>query len=154
MICPCECSPHLIVCSQNSTNPDVVEKNCKLEKRTVTLRYSESYSNSSVVEEFYEILVFQSRPRAVVKTSKSGKVVLDKWKNWKDSQAWISITDYPGGGLPFQTIGDSWIKLLNEINRETDGNWASKRKKRPFSSFMFLECSLKILWELNSSSVS
>ena len=147
LICPCECSPHLIVYSQNSTNPDVVEKNCKLEKRTVTLRYSDSYSNSSVVEEFYEMLVFQSRPRAVVKTSRSGKVVLDKWKNWKDSQAWISITDYPGGGLPFQTFGNSrrkiWIKPLKEINRETGGNWASKRKKRPFSSLCFWSAPLR-----------
>ena len=90
----------------------MVENNCKLEKRTVTLQYSDSYSNSSnVIEEFYEILVFLSRPRAVVKTSRSGKVILDKWKNWKDSQAWISIADYPGRGLLYQKVGDARRKI-------------------------------------------
>jgi len=107
--------PNYILCAddgklviKNSSRADVVEDNCKLEKRKVTLQYSD---NSNVIEEFYEILVFQSRSRAVVKTSRSGKVSLDKWKNWKDSQAWISITDSPGRGIPYQKVGDARRKI-------------------------------------------
>ena len=85
----------------------MVENNCKLETRRVTLQYSDSYRNSKVTEE-YEILVFQSRPRAVVKTDRSGKVFFDKWRNWKDSQAWITIKDSSlGRDLPRETLGDA-----------------------------------------------
>ena len=86
----------------------MVENNCKLETRRVILQYSNSYSNSKVTREEYKILVFQSRPRAVVKTDRSGKVFLDKWRNWKDSQAWITIKDSsPKRDLPRETLGDA-----------------------------------------------
>ena len=90
----------------------LVANNCKLEKRRVTLQYSDSYSNPKEIrEEQYEILVFQSRPRALVKTDRSGKVFLDKWKNWKDSQAWINITYSPGRDLLHETLGDAGRKI-------------------------------------------
>lgn len=68
------------------------DNNSKLEKRTITLKYRDSEKNLNVTED-YEILAFQSSPRMVVKGSKSGNVFLGKWRNWKDSQAWIKI-DY------------------------------------------------------------
>lgn len=111
-------NPNYILCVdegelvvKNSSRADVVKNNCKLEKRRVSLQYSDSYTNSKVTEE-YEILVFQSRPRAVVKTDRSGKVFFDKWKNWKDSQAWITITDSPPRReLPRETLGDARRKI-------------------------------------------
>ena len=89
----------------------MVADNCKLEKRRVTLQYSDSYSNPVVIREEYAILVFQSRPRVLVKTDRSGKVFLDKWKNWKDSQAWINITYSTGRELPHETLGDAGRKI-------------------------------------------
>ncbi|XP_078377314.1 uncharacterized protein LOC144660526 isoform X2 [Oculina patagonica] len=77
---------------KNSSMVDMDDNNCKLEKRTVTLKYSDSVNNLNVTER-YQILVFKSRPPAVIKGSKSGKVFLDKWKNWKDSQAWVKIKE-------------------------------------------------------------
>ena len=99
-----------IVYSQNSSRVDMVEKNCKLEMRRVTLQYSDSSDNSRVSEN-YEILVFQSKPRAVIKTSRSGRVFLDKGKNWKDSQAWFNITFSPREGLPYGKFGDARRKI-------------------------------------------
>ena len=89
----------------------MVANNCKLERRRVTLQYSDGYSNLKVMREEYAILVFQSRPRVLVKTDRSGKVFLDKWKNWKDSQAWINITYSLGRELPHETLGDAGRKI-------------------------------------------
>lgn len=88
----------------------MAKKNCKLETRRVTLQYSDSSDNSRASEN-YEILVFQSKPRAVIKTSRSGSVFLDKEKNWKDSQAWFKITIFPWGGLPHGKFGDARRKV-------------------------------------------
>ena len=88
----------------------MVENSCKLEKRRLTLQYSDSYNNFHVTER-YEILVFQSKPHAVIKTSRSGKVFLDKGKNWKDSEAWIDITISPRRGLPYENVGDTRRKI-------------------------------------------
>ena len=88
------------VYSQNSSRVDVVENNCTLEKRTVTLQYSDSYNNSSVIDEFNEILVFQSRPRTVVKTSRSGK------------SGRTGKTGKPGSALQITREDDYHIKTL------------------------------------------
>ena len=89
----------------------MVANNCKLEKRRVTLQYSDSYSNPKVIREEYAILVFQSRPRVLVKSDRSGKVFFDKWKNWKDSQAWINMTYSLGRDLLHETLGDAGRKI-------------------------------------------
>ena len=81
---------NLIIHSQNSSAVDTDDNNRKLEMRKITLQYSDS-KNELIVKENYYILMFQSRPRAVIKSSKSGNVFMDKWKNWEDSQAWVKI---------------------------------------------------------------
>lgn len=75
---------------QNSSTINPVDNKCKFEKRKITLHYHDNTINLNAKER-YEALMFQSIPRAVMKGSRSGKVFLDKWKNWKDCQAWVKI---------------------------------------------------------------
>ncbi|PFX20009.1 hypothetical protein AWC38_SpisGene15535 [Stylophora pistillata] len=63
----------------------------KFEKKKIVMTYHDSDRNSEVNME-YDALMSLSGPRAVIRGHhKSGKLFLDKKKNWKDCRAWVKI---------------------------------------------------------------
>ncbi|XP_058954770.1 uncharacterized protein [Pocillopora verrucosa] len=70
----------------------VTDNKLKFQKRNIAMTYFDSDRNSAVSME-YSALMSLSTPRAVIKSNRSGKVFLDKKKNWKDCRAWVKIND-------------------------------------------------------------
>ena len=70
----------------------VTDNKLKFQKRNIAMTYFDSERNSAVSME-YSALMSLSTPRAVIKSNRSGKVFLDKKKNWKDCRAWVKIND-------------------------------------------------------------
>jgi len=78
----------LVVKNISSVGP--AETEYKFQMSRVTLQYRDAALNRNVTE-YYYIIQTCSRLPAVLKSSKSGKVSLDKWKNWRDSRAWVKL---------------------------------------------------------------
>lgn len=79
--------------SQNSSSVNPVRNDHKFEKNQVTLNYRN-------VKHSYDIIRTRSRPPAILRSSKSGQVTFNKWKNWKDSQIWFKIQKIEPWSLP------------------------------------------------------
>ena len=62
----------------------------KFEKKKIVMKYFDSDLHSDVDMDYYALMSL-STPRAVIKSNRSGKVFLDKKKNWKDCRAWVKI---------------------------------------------------------------
>ncbi|CAH3017420.1 unnamed protein product [Porites evermanni] len=58
---------------------------------TVTLQYRDAQGNADVIEN-YKIVRTRSKPVRVLKSSKAGRVSLDKWKTWRDCSTWFKIS--------------------------------------------------------------
>lgn len=58
---------------------------------TVTLQYRDAQGNADVKEN-YKIVRTRSMPPRVLKSSKAGRVSLDKWKTWRDCSTWFKIS--------------------------------------------------------------
>lgn len=75
---------------KNISSVDPAETKYNFQMSRVTLQYRDAALNRNVTE-YYYIIQTRSRLPAVLKSSRSGKVSLDKWKNWKDSRAWFKL---------------------------------------------------------------
>lgn len=75
---------------KNISSVGPAETNYKFQMSRVTLQYRDAALNRNVTE-YYYIIQTRSRLPTVLKSSRSGKVSLDKWKDWKDSRAWFKL---------------------------------------------------------------
>lgn len=74
---------------KNLSNIDAVEgSSYNFQINTVSLQYDN-------ISATYKILRTRTKPLRVLKSSKSGKVFLDKWRDWKDCQAWFKLQIMP-----------------------------------------------------------
>ena len=81
--------------SQNASDVERSDKHYKFEKKRVLLQYDDA---NSLVTEYYHIFMTRSRPHSIIKSSKSGRALLDKTTNWKDCGAWFTV----------RTISNHW----------------------------------------------
>ncbi|KAM7447966.1 hypothetical protein ABFA07_003874 [Porites harrisoni] len=58
---------------------------------TVTLQHRDAQGNADATEN-YKIVRTRSKPVRVLKSSKAGRVSLDKWKTWRDCSTWFKIS--------------------------------------------------------------
>lgn len=76
---------------KNASTVDLTDNKFKFEKKRIAMIYTDSDRNSEVQMDYYALMSL-SRPQAVIKGNrKSGKVSLDKEKNWRDCRAWLKI---------------------------------------------------------------
>lgn len=76
---------------KNASVVDLTDDKFKFEKKKVVMIYTDNDRNSEVQMDYYALMSL-SGPRAVIKINrKSGRVFLDKKKNWKECRAWVKI---------------------------------------------------------------
>lgn len=75
---------------KNASTVYPTDNKWKFEKKKIVMKYFDSDLHSDVDMDYYALMSL-STPRAVIKSNRSGKVFLDKKKNWKDCRSWVKI---------------------------------------------------------------
>ncbi|XP_073238206.1 uncharacterized protein [Porites lutea] len=76
---------------KNSSIFESFEDKHFFQSSTVTLQYRDAQGNADVIEN-YKMVRTRSKPVRVLKSSKAGRVSLDKWKTWRDCSTWFKIS--------------------------------------------------------------